>query len=139
MAGENLDEPLFSDVKTIVSSHVFLQGRLEFSTQVRIDGRFEGDIISESGSLIIGKDAEVVADIQVFSLVLEGKLKGRVSVREDVFLREGSELYADVKTKRLLMDDRVVFEGKCEMLSSPGGVDIFAASVSQLKDSLQSD
>lgn len=123
--------------QTVISANIFLQGRLEFSSCVRIEGKFEGDIFSETGSLIIGPEAEVVANVSVFSLVLEGKLKGHVVAQDDVFLREGSELYADLKTKRLLMDDQVVFEGKCEMVSTTSGLDLFSASVSQIKDSLK--
>lgn len=139
MSSEKFEEKSLTNVKTIVSSNVYLKGDLEFSTQVHIGGYFEGNITSFGGTLYIGKEAEVIADIQVSSLVLEGKLKGNVVVEEEVILKEGSELYAELKTKKLLMDDNVIFEGKCEMVSSLTDLDIFTASVSQLKDSLGSE
>ena len=85
---------------------------------LRIDGDFEGTI-NCPGTLVVGKDGSVKADIAVTNAVIGGKVKGNIDAREKIELQAGSRLEGDIKTIRLVIDEGVFFEGSCKM--SPDG------------------
>ena len=41
-----------------------MKGELEFTRLLRVDGRFEGDLITDKGSLVVGPKGEVVGDLK---------------------------------------------------------------------------
>lgn len=85
---------------------------------IRIDGQFEGTVHCPD-TLVIGKDGIVKADIKVKSAVIGGKLMGNIDAREKIELQAGSHVEGDIKTRRLVIDEGVFFEGACKM--SPEG------------------
>jgi len=86
---------------------------------LRIDGDFEGNINCPGGSLVIGKGGTVKADIKVSNAVVGGTVNGNIDAREKIELQAGSRLEGDIKTRRLVIDEGVFFEGSCKM--SPDG------------------
>ncbi len=81
---------------------------------LRIDGEFEGTI-NCPGTLVVGKDGSVKADVAVTSAIIGGKVKGNIDAREKIELQAGSRLEGDIKTIRLVIDEGVFFEGSCKM------------------------
>jgi len=59
------------------------KGDLEFKGSFRIDGRFKGNINSES-TLIIGDNGKVEADIKIGSTSVSGEVKGTIQAKEKV-------------------------------------------------------
>ena len=103
-------------------THTFLgpdasfEGKLEFEGDVRIDGRFLGEIVSND-RLIIGEGAVVYGNVQVGTLVLNGNLEGQVHVRESAELQAGrlvGELYAG----SLQVAKGVILDGVVHMLNT---------------------
>ncbi len=86
---------------------------------LRIDGDFEGNINCPGGTLVIGKGGTIKADIKVSSAVVGGTVTGNIDAREKIELQAGSRLEGDIKTRRLVIDEGVFFEGSCRM--SPDG------------------
>lgn len=41
-----------------------MKGELEFTRLLRVDGRFEGELITDKGSLVVGPKGEVVGDLK---------------------------------------------------------------------------
>jgi cytoskeletal protein CcmA (bactofilin family) len=85
---------------------------------LRIDGEFDGTVNCPD-TLVIGKDGRVKADIQVKSAVIGGTLVGNIDAKEKIELQAGSHVEGDIKTRRLVIDEGVFFEGSCKM--SPEG------------------
>lgn len=85
---------------------------------LRIDGDFEGTV-NCPGTLVVGKDGRVRADVKVHSAVIGGTLNGNIDAKEKIELQAGSRLEGDIKTTRLVIDEGVFFEGSCKM--SPDG------------------
>ncbi len=123
--------------ETTLGKETLFNGNLRFDTSLTITGRYEGQIES-SGFLYVDSRAEVKADITVRSVVVGGVVHGNIEAVDRLEVLEGGAVHGNVKTSRLKIADGVVFEGKCEMIDDPDAVDIFSASVAQLKRSLQS-
>lgn len=124
-----------ADVQTTLGTETVFNGTLRFSESLRINGRYEGRIESK-GVLIVAKGATVEADIKVGTLFVSGTVKGNVEAQQQVEMTATGKVIGNIRTGKLRMADGVVFEGKVEMLRQPDSLDIFSASPSQLKRSL---
>jgi len=90
-------------------------GTMKFGKTLKIEGKFEGDLSSE-GMLMVAQTGKVKAtSINVGSAVIEGKVNGPINAGELVELRSKAELIGDIKSKRLKIEDGVVFVGHCEV------------------------
>lgn len=99
---------------TILGRESSFDGKLAFEGTVRIDGKFSGEIITDD-TLVVGEGAEVTADVQVGSLVLNGTLRGNVRAKKEVALHTPARLYGDIETPSLVIHPGVIFEGHCRM------------------------
>jgi len=106
-------------MNSIIGKGCKVNGTVEVNEgTIRIDGQFEGTVNCPD-TLVIGKDGIVKAEIKVKSAVIGGKLIGNIDAREKIELQAGSHVEGDIKTRRLVIDEGVFFEGSCKM--SPEG------------------
>lgn len=135
---KNTKRPVEHTVRyTTLGRGTVFKGNLEFKSDLKIKGAFEGEIES-SGSIYIECDATVKADIKVASVVIGGTVHGNITATNKVEMLDTGRVYGNIKTSRLRIADGVVFEGKCEMIKDPEGVDIFSTTVSKLKKTVES-
>jgi cytoskeletal protein CcmA (bactofilin family) len=104
----------FGDIRAFLGEGTSFSGTLQFEGAVRLDGRFEGDV-SGGDLLIIGQSAAVRADIQVGSLVVNGRVEGNIVARKRVELLPTAQVSGTIKTPTLVVSDGAVFNGTCEM------------------------
>lgn len=123
-------------IATTLGKETVFSGTMRFTSSLKIDGRFEGEIES-SGYLHVEEGAQVRANIRVGSVVIGGVVHGNIIATEKLEMLSTGKVYGNVTTSRLKIADGVVFEGKCEMIKDPEEVDIFASSASKIKDTLQ--
>jgi cytoskeletal protein CcmA (bactofilin family) len=102
----------------ILDNSVKIQGSLLFRSDLIFDGNFEGEIHS-AGSLTVGENADVQAQIHVRAVVIRGKVTGNIVASERCELKSRSQLYGDLKTARLIIEEGATFVGKSEV--SPDG------------------
>jgi len=122
---------------TVLGSETSFRGTMRFNDSLKIDGYFEGNIES-SGSLYIEKDAEVRARIKVGTIIVGGKVIGNIEASEKLEMLESGKIFGNVRTPNLKVAEGVEFDGECEMIRNPEDIDIFSATVSQLKQSVKS-
>jgi len=99
---------------TTLGKDTEFEGTLKFKEGLRIEGNFNGDIASE-GHLIVGETGEVTAEIEVGSIVVEGKINGNIMASELVDLRSTAELRGDITASKLKIDEGVVFIGRSDV------------------------
>ena len=128
--------PLKSDISTTLGKRTRFTGTLGFKKSLKIDGFFSGSIESD-GFLYIEEGARVEADISVGGMVLGGTVIGNVEVRDVVELLPTGCLKGNIRSPEIKIADGVQIAGKCEMIQQPEDVDIFSASVDQLKKTVQ--
>jgi len=101
---------LGQDPETTIGKAVSMKGTLNFDRLLRIDGQFEGTLVSK-GNLVIGPSGKVVGDIDGMNeLVCEGTLHGNVSV-ERLVMRRTAVIIGDVTAKKLHMDEGTTLYG----------------------------
>jgi cytoskeletal protein CcmA (bactofilin family) len=104
-----------------LTSGVDIKGTINFGETMRIDGNFEGELISDNGELIVGKTGNVKANIKVRSLVVEGRVDGNIKASDKIELKQNAHLTGDLQAKTLVVEKGVVFVGKCNV--DPGEAD----------------
>jgi cytoskeletal protein CcmA (bactofilin family) len=124
-------------IATTLGKETSFSGIMNFKTSLKIDGKFQGKIISP-GFLYVEDGAVINADIDVGSVIIGGYVKGSVTAKENLELLATGQLFGDIKTAKLKIADGVVFEGKCEMIKDEEKVDIFSARVDDLKRRVKS-
>lgn len=103
-----------------LGADVEFKGSLVFKERLCVNGKFEGDLSSDGGLLVVGRDAEVKAEIRVGNMVSEGKVYGNITANDKVELRAPSQIFGDIESARLSVEEGVVFVGNANV--NPGEV-----------------
>lgn len=101
-------------IQTVLGKDTDFNGTLRFTGSLRIDGKFEGKIITD-GHLEIGEGARVKADIVAKTVIIAGEVQGNVEAKERVEMLPTAKLIGNIKTAKLMIADGVIFRGSCEM------------------------
>ncbi|MBK9304814.1 polymer-forming cytoskeletal protein [bacterium] len=99
------------------------EGKVHAVGTLRVEGEFRGEIETPE-LLVIGKTGAVQANVRVKNAVIAGQLFGNIIAENKIELQGGSHVEGDIKTKRLVIDEGVFFEGNCSMggpKQAPGG------------------
>jgi cytoskeletal protein CcmA (bactofilin family) len=105
---------------TNLTQDVEIKGTIKFGEAIRIDGKFDGELITDNGELTVGKTGSVKANIKVKNAVIEGRVDGNVKASDKVELKQKAQLIGDLQAKILVIEEGVVFVGKCNV--NPEGV-----------------
>ena len=92
-----------------------IKGTIKFDGPMRIDGRVDGQIITDSGDLVIGETGTVKAAITTKSAIVEGRVEGKITASDKVALKKKAHLIGDLKAKTLVVEEGVVFVGRCNV------------------------
>jgi cytoskeletal protein CcmA (bactofilin family) len=90
------------------------EGKLSFEGQVRIDGKYSGQI-STKDVLVIGEGARVNAEISAGTVIINGQVEGNIKATGMVELHPPARVKGSIETPALSMDKGVIFEGSCKM------------------------
>jgi len=121
-----------SEALTVLGEETVFKGTLRFQDSLEINGSFKGTIESR-GFLLVEAGAEIVANINVGTLVVRGLVRGDVIARERLEILGGGEIIGNIKCVNLVMIEGSGYRGRCEMLADPVGVDVFSMSQEILK------
>jgi len=96
------------------------KGELEFEDTMRIDGKFNGRIVSKN-ELIVGETAQIDGDIHVGRIAISGTVVGKITADLRVEIHRNGKVYCDVKTPALIIEEGAIFQGNCAMEEKKGG------------------
>lgn len=111
--------------KNILSKDVEIKGSIKFTNELVIDGKIEGEIISD-GNLTVGENADIRGEIKTKSVTVFGKIHGNITVAERCELKARAQLVGDLKAARVIIEEGATFVGKSEV--SSGGKTITPSS-----------
>jgi cytoskeletal protein CcmA (bactofilin family) len=104
----------------VVGAAGIFDGLLAFWGVARVEGRVSGRIAAE-GTLEVGPEGVVHAQIEVDAIIVEGLVEGDVVARERVEVRAGGRITASVATPRLVLAEGGSLEGRLVMTSARAG------------------
>ena len=90
------------------------KGVLSFEGTIRVDGKVEGEVVSKD-TLIAGDGAFLHGEITVGTIISSGKIVGNINASQKVHLLAPGSVQGNIKTPKLIIEEGVTFDGKCEM------------------------
>lgn len=91
-----------------------LEGTLDVSGALRIDGGVKGTVRSQS-QLSLGKEAHIEGEVQCAFLSVGGKVNGNVHCTERLDILSTGLVEGDVHTPALGIEPGGILEGRCHM------------------------
>jgi cytoskeletal protein CcmA (bactofilin family) len=108
------------EVHTLIGKGSEFEGKLTFEGQVRIDGKFSGQIHTKD-TLVIGDGARVTAEINAGTVIVNGVVEGNIRATQLIELHQPGKIKGNIETPALSIDRGVIFEGACKMESAGKG------------------
>lgn len=109
--------PPANEPETTVGEKVRIKGTLQFEHFLRIDGHFEGELLSD-GKLVVGPTGVVKADIAMKEAIIEGEVEGDLLV-ERVELRRRAQIKGNITAGAISVDEGVIINGQVSISQSP--------------------
>ena len=93
-----------------------LTGDTNFQMMLRVDGHLIGTVTSDGGTLIVGTNGQVDANVSVGVATINGVVNGDVVATEKIQLGRTARVMGNVATPRLIIEEGALFEGGCSMM-----------------------
>jgi cytoskeletal protein CcmA (bactofilin family) len=90
-----------------------LEGNIVFEGTLYLNGHVKGAIESRAGTIVVGEEAMIHADISVRTATIKGEIKGTVRATERLELFPPARVYGDINAPVMQIDAGVIFEGTC--------------------------
>ena len=103
-----------AEIKAYMGEDTVFNGSLNFDGTVRIDGKFEGQVITED-TLIIGETGHLMAEISAGTVICMGRVEGTLMSSKKVEIHSTSKVVGNVKSPALYIELGGVLDGACNM------------------------
>jgi cytoskeletal protein CcmA (bactofilin family) len=105
-----------------VGSGTVVTGEADFKAMMRVDGHLSGRIKSTSGTLIVGANGKVDANIEVAIAIVHGTVNGDIVATTRLELGRAAKLNGNIQTASLMIEPGALFEGSCKMIKATAEV-----------------
>jgi len=121
-------ETLARDIKEgtlsgFVGGGTVVTGEANFKAMMRVDGHLSGRVSSSSGTLIVGANGKVDANIEVAVAVIHGTINGDIIATQRLELGRAAKVNGNIQTPSLIIEQGAIFEGTCKMLQMSQAAD----------------
>jgi len=106
--------PMMSSSKNVLANDVEIKGSIKFSHDLIIDGKIEGEVISD-GSLTVGENALIKGEVKTRSVIIFGKVEGNITVQERCELKSNAVLVGDIGAGTLAIEEGATFMGQSKV------------------------
>ncbi len=111
-----------SEISAFLGKGTEFKGVLSFEGTIRVDGKIDGEVISKD-TLIAGDGAFLQGEISVGTIISSGKVVGNINASQQVHLLAPANIQGNIKTPKLIIEEGVTFDGKCEMAGEKKSAD----------------
>lgn len=108
---------------TLIGAGTTIKGDLVSNGDVRIDGTLIGNITG-SAKVLIGQDGVVQGDIEGQQADIQGKVTGKLHIKELLNLRGAAIVRGNIHAGKLQIEPSVTFNGQCHMGKEASVVDM---------------
>ena len=105
----------------LIGKGVEVTGDILFTDGLRVEGRVNGSLVSEKGTLVVEESARVEARVDVAICLISGILDGNVKAKSRVEIRRTSRVRGDIITPVLLVEEGAVLNGNVGMSAEAAG------------------
>jgi len=102
-------------ISTFIGADADIKGRISFEGTIRVDGKVEGEILSATGTLIVGEGAATQGEISVDKAIVMGTVDGSLVAQQQIELYKPAQVTGDIQAPVISIDAGVTFNGKCTM------------------------
>ena len=99
-----------------VGGGTVVTGEANFKAMMRVDGHLSGRVNSTSGTLIVGANGKVDANIEVAIAIIHGTVNGDIIATQRLELGRAAKLNGNIQTASLMIEPGALFEGSCKMI-----------------------
>lgn len=107
-------KPGGADIDTLLGKGSEFEGKLSFKGQVRIDGKYSGQIHTDD-ILVIGASAKVNAEVTAGTVIISGTVEGHIRASQVVELHKGARVKGTIEAPNVTMEREVTFDGTMKM------------------------
>ena len=104
-----------------VGGGTIVTGEANFKAMMRVDGHLSGRVNSTSGTLIVGANGKVDANIEVAVAIVHGTVNGDIIATQRLELGRAAKLNGNIQTASLMIEPGALFEGTCKMIKMSTG------------------
>ncbi len=101
-------------VPSIISSDLTIEGNLNSSGEIQVDGVVHGDIRCKA--LIVGVKGSVTGEVVAQTVRMHGAIKGMIRAKS-VFLASTARMAGDVEHESLAIEPGAYIEGHCKRIT----------------------
>ncbi len=101
-------------ISTIIGRGSECDGDFSSTGSVRMDGVVNG-CLNVGGTVIVGATGVVNGDIRAKAAIIGGQVLGNIDAPEKIELIASAQVFGDVSTGILVIDEKAVFQGRCNM------------------------
>ena len=109
----------------MITDQVEIKGTMAFDGALEFNGNFEGEIISE-GTLTIGSEAVIKAEIQAAKVIIRGKVQGNIIATDSVEVCDQAELFGDVRSAKFILSEAATFRGRSDPIEGKAAAPEFS-------------
>jgi cytoskeletal protein CcmA (bactofilin family) len=95
-----------------------LTGETSFQMMLRVDGNLVGSVSSETGTLIVGTNGQVDANVAVGTAMVNGVVNGDITASEKIHLGRTARVIGNIEAPRLIIEEGALLEGGCKMVKA---------------------
>ena len=106
--------PTTDGINAFVGRSTTFEGKIRFEGLFRIDGKYDGEILS-GDTLLIGETGEVSGQINVNSLIVSGTVQGNVTAMRRIEIHPSGQIVGDIQTPVLVILEGALFAGNSHM------------------------
>ena len=106
-------------ISTIIGMSAECNGDFTADGAIRIDGTINGNVVV-TDTVIVGASGCINGDIHAQKVIIGGEVYGNLDVPEKVELTSTARLIGDITTNGLVIDEKAIFQGSCNMNQDGG-------------------
>ncbi len=103
-----------SELGTIIGQDATVEGKINVSHAVRVDGRLIGELVS-TDTITVGSTGRVEGTLIGENIVIGGQVEGSLKSNGLITLEAGSRFTGDLEAARLVIIEGAVFNGRSSM------------------------
>lgn len=103
-----------AQISTFIGEDTTIEGTIITKSSLRIDGTVVGGVIAE-GTVVLSESGHIQGNVMAENIIVSGIVDGNMEIKDKVNIEPTGEVYGDITTSRILVDEESVFQGKCNM------------------------